>query len=88
MQNIIDVRHDDDNFVNNLKRHDFRIQKIEIMFSNKFNSIKIKKILQISRTLYINIQLFSLNQFNKNVFKLTIVDLHLIIDTNFVFIFF
>ena len=58
------------------------------MFSNEFNLIKIKKILQVSRTLRINIQLFSLNQFNKNVFKLTIVNSHLFIDTNLTFIFF
>ena len=58
------------------------------MFLNEFNSIKIKKILQISRTLCINVQLFSLNQFNKNVFKLIIVNLHLIIDMSFTFIFF
>ena len=57
------------------------------MFSNKFDSIKIKKILQVSRTLRINIQLFSLNQFNKNVFKLTIVNSHLIVDTSLAFIF-
>ena len=44
-QNIVDVRHDDDNLVNNLKRHDFSIRKIEIMFSNELNSIKVRKIL-------------------------------------------
>ena len=58
------------------------------MFSNELNSIKVKKILQISRTLRINIQLFLLNQFNKNVFKLMYVNLHLIVDTNLAFIFF
>ena len=55
---------------------------------NEFNSMKVKKILQISRTLRINIQLFSLNEFNKNVFKLTIVNLHLIVNISFAFILF
>ena len=50
------------------------------MLLNKLDSIKVRMILQISRILCINIQLFSLNQFNKNVFKLTIVNSHLIID--------
>ena len=58
------------------------------MFSYEFNSIKIKKTLQISKTLRINIQLFLLNQLDKNVFKLMIVDSHLIVDMNFAFIFF
>ena len=58
------------------------------MFLNEFNLIKIKKILQVSRTLRINIQLLSLNQFNKNVFKLMIVNSHLIVDTNLVLVFF
>ena len=88
MQDIVDVCHDDDNFVNNFKHYDFNIRKIEIIFLNEFNSIKVKKILQVSRTLRINIQLFSLNQFNKNTFKLTIANSHLIVDTNFIFIFF
>ena len=61
---------------------------IKIIFLNKFNSIKVKKILQILKTLYINVQLLSLHQFNKNIFKLTIVNLHLIVDRNSVFIFF
>ena len=87
-QDIINVRHDDDNFINSFKRHDLNIQKIEIVLSNELNLIKIKKILQVSRTLRINIQLFLLNQFNKNAFKLMIVDSHLIVDTSFVFIFF
>ena len=87
-QDIVDVRHDDDNFINNLKRYDLRIREIKIMFSNKFNSIKVKKTLQVSRTLRINIQLSSLNQLNKNVFKLTIVSSHLIVDTNLILIFF
>ena len=58
------------------------------MLSNEFDLIKIQKALQILKTLRINIQLFSLNQLNKNVFKLTIVNSHLIVDTNFAFIFF
>ena len=58
------------------------------MFSNEFDSIKIKKIMQISRTLCINIQLFLLNQFNRSIFKLMIENSHLIVDTNLVFIFF
>ena len=58
------------------------------MFLNEFNSIKVKKILQVLRTLHINIQLFLLNQFNKNVFKLTIVNLHLIVNINLAFILF
>ena len=58
------------------------------MFSNEFDSIKIEKILQISRTLNINVQLFSLNKFNKNVFKLMIINSHLIVDTSFAFVFF
>ena len=87
-QNIIDVRHNNDSLVNNFKHHNFNIREIEIVFSNKFNSIKVRKALQISKTLRINIQLFSLNQFNKNAFKLMIVSLHLIVDTNFAFIFF
>ena len=86
-QDIINVRHDDDNFINSFKRHDLNIQKIEIVLSNELNLIKIKKILQVSRTLRINIQLFLLNQFNKNVFKLMIVDSHLIVDTNLALIF-
>ena len=57
------------------------------MFSHEFNSIKVKKILQVSRTLHINVQLFSLNQFDKNVFKLTIINSHLIIDTSFILVF-
>ena len=88
MQDIVNVCHNDDNFVNNFKRHNFRIRKIEIMFSNKFNLIKIRKILQILRTLRINVQLTSLNQFDKNIFKLMIVSSHLIVDTNFAFVFF
>ena len=56
------------------------------MFFNELNSIKIKKILQILRTLNINVQLFSLNQFNKNAFKLTIINSHLIVNTSFAFI--
>ena len=55
MQNIVDVCHNNNNFINNFKRYDFRIQKIEIMLLNEFDSIKVKKILQISRTLRINI---------------------------------
>ena len=58
------------------------------MFLNKFDSIKVRKILQVLRTLRINIQLFLLNQFNKNVFKLMIINSHLIVNTNFAFIFF
>ena len=58
------------------------------MLSNEFDLIEIKKILQVSRTLRINIQLLLLNQFNKNAFKLTIVDLHLIVNMNLVLIFF
>ena len=58
------------------------------MFSNELDLIKTKKLLQISRTLRINIQLLSLNQFNKNAFKLMIVNLHLIVDMSFIFIFF
>ena len=57
------------------------------MFLNEFNSIKVRKILQILKTLRINIQLFSSNQFNKNVFKLMIVNLHLIVNTNLALIF-
>ena len=87
-QNIVDVRHDNDNFVNNFKRYNFSIRKIKIVFLNEFNLIEIRKILQVSRTLNINIQLFSLNQFNKNVFKLIIVNSHLIVDTNLIFILF
>ena len=87
-QDIINVRHNNDNLINNLKRYNLNIQKIEIVFSNELDSIKIKKILQISRTLRINIQLPSLNQFNKNAFKLMIVNSHLIINTNVVFILF
>ena len=58
------------------------------MFLNEFDLIKVKKTLQISKTLHINIQLFLLNQFNKNTFKLTTVNSHLIVNTNFTFIFF
>ena len=87
-QDIDNVCYDDDNFVNNFKRHDFRIRKNEIIFLNEFDSIKVRKILQISKTLCINIQLFSLNQFNKIVYKLTIVNSYLIVDINFVFMFF
>ena len=52
------------------------------MFFNELDSIKIEKILQILRTLSINVQLFSLNQLNKNAFKLTIINSHLIVDTS------
>ena len=58
------------------------------MFLNEFNSIKVRKILQILKTLRINIQLFLLNQFNKSIFKLMIINSHLIVDTNFTLIFF
>ena len=57
------------------------------MFSHELDLIKIKKTLQVSRTLRINVQLFLLNQFDKNAFKLTIVNSHLIVDTSFVLIF-
>ena len=57
------------------------------MFLNEFDSIKVRKTLQVSRTLRINIQLFSLNQFNKNAFKLMIVNSHLIVNTSLAFIF-
>ena len=87
MQDIVDICHDNDNFINNFKRHDLCIRKIKIMFSNEFDSIKVRKILQISKILRINIQLSSLNQFNKNVFKLMIIDSHLIVDISFIFIF-
>ena len=52
------------------------------MFFNELNSIKIEKILQILRTLSINIQLFLLNQLNRNAFKLTIINSHLIVNTS------
>ena len=55
MQDIVDVRHDNDNFINNLKRYNLNIQKIEIMFLNELDSVKVKKTLQVSRTLRINI---------------------------------
>ena len=61
MQDIVDVCHNNDNFINDFKRYNLRIRKIKIMFLNELNSIKVKKILQISRTLCINIQLLSLN---------------------------
>ena len=56
------------------------------MLFNELNSIKIKKILQISRTLNINVQLSLLNQFNKNAFKLMIINSHLIVNTSFAFV--
>ena len=58
------------------------------MLSHELNSIKIIKILQILKTLRINVQLFSLNQFDRNIFKLMIVNLHLIVDTSLALIFF
>ena len=57
------------------------------MFLHELDLIKVKKILQVSRTLRINVQLLSLNQFDRNTFKLMIVDSHLIVDTNLAFIF-
>ena len=87
MQDIIDVSHNNDNFINRLECHDFRVRRIEIVLFNELNSIKIKKILQILRTLSINVQLFSLNQLDKNVFKLTIINSHLIVDTSLTLIF-
>ena len=86
-QNIVNVCHNNDNFINNFKCYDFRIQRIEIVLSHEFNSIKVKKILQVSRTLRINVQLFLLNQLDKNIFKLMIVNSHLIVDTSLVLVF-
>ena len=87
-QDIINVNHNDNSFVNCFKCHDLRVQRIEIVFFNELNSIKIEKILQISRTLSINVQLFSLNQLNRNVFKLMIINSHLIVDTSFALVLF
>ena len=60
-QDIINVNYNNDSFINRLECHDLRVRRIKIVFFNELNSIKIEKILQISRTLCINVQLFSLN---------------------------
>ena len=43
LQSIVNISHDNHNLVNKLKYHDVRIRRIKIVFTNQFNSIKIRK---------------------------------------------
>ena len=42
-QSIVDVNHNNHNFVNKLKYHNIQIRRIKIVLANQFNSIKIRK---------------------------------------------
>ena len=42
-QSIVNIDHNNHNFVNKLKYHDVRIKKIKIVLANQFNSIRIRK---------------------------------------------
>ena len=44
-QSIVDVDHDNHSLVNKLKYHDVRIKRVEIVFTNQLDSIKIRKFL-------------------------------------------
>ena len=45
LQSIIDIDHDNHNFVNKFKYHDVRIKRIKIVLANQFDSIRIRQFL-------------------------------------------
>ena len=58
------------------------------MLANQFASITTRKFSEISKALNLNISLFSFYQFNRDVFKLSTINMHLIILSDFILKFF